>query len=254
MNLASILERSKRERESWHYTNLDALLKAVQDSPANDQDKFTVAKTVLPSIVEDSSQRRQIVFVNGVFKPDLSHLGALPPGVITSGAASEYRLRLEGETCLITAPIELVFVTEHGGEPIETSVKLTIDIGRSGRLTLIEHHLGSGAKTPAIARIVETDIRLGEQSKLVHGKIMLGESRAAHLAMTRAHVAEGAYYANFSLIKGRRIVRNEIEVNLEGPRSQCALNGAMLLRGREHADTTTRILHNAPHGSQPRSL
>ena len=69
------------------------------------------------------------------------------------------------------------------------------------------------------------------------------------LAQTQRDIAEGAYYDNFALIKGRKLVRNEIDVTLAGPLAQCALNGAMLLRGHEHADTTTRITHAAPHGS-----
>ena len=61
--------------------------------------------------------------------------------------------------------------------------------------------------------------------------------------------APGAFYDNFTLIKGGRLTRNEIEVMLAGKLAQCTLNGAMLLRGHEHADTTTRITHAAPHGT-----
>jgi Fe-S cluster assembly protein SufD len=46
-----------------------------------------------------------------------------------------------------------------------------------------------------------------------------------------------------------RSARNEIDVTLTGENAQAALNGAMMLRGSEHADTTTRINHAAPHGS-----
>jgi Fe-S cluster assembly protein SufD len=94
----------------------------------------------------------------------------------------------------------------------------------------------------------ETTIVLHPQAKLVHVKMM--QSRAvAHLAMTKVHIAEGAYYDNFAAIKDSELVRNEIEATLAGRLAQCTLQGVMLLRGREHADTTTRIIHAAPHGT-----
>lgn len=245
MSLATVIERSRKEKESWRYTDLEALMGKnfadVKGSPVPNRD------VPLPSVVGDTSQRRQIVFVNGAWSAELSHLGELPQGVLAGGANNEYRLTLEGATCLITAPIELVFMSEPNGEPQESTTKLNIEVGRSGRLTLIEHHLGMSQQ--AVAKIIDTEISLGAQSKLMHGKVLHGESAAVHLATTKVHVAEGAYYGNFALIKGRKLVRNEIEVMLEGQLAQCVLNGAMLLRGREHADTTTRIVHAAPHGS-----
>jgi Fe-S cluster assembly protein SufD len=126
------------------------------------------------------------------------------------------------------------------------ATKFLIDIGESSRLTLIEHHMPS---TADIVKIVDTEIHLGAQAKLVHGKIVHGDSAAAHLTMTRVHVAKGAYYDNFTLIKGGRLIRNEIDVSLAGPLAQCNLNGIMLLRGHQHADTTTRITHLAPYGT-----
>jgi len=39
---------------------------------------------------------------------------------------------------------------------------------------------------------------------------------------------------------------SEIDVSLEGEEAQATLNGIMLSRDKEHADTTTRITHKAP--------
>ena len=241
MSLATIIERSRRDREDWRYTNLEKLIT---------QDNAPALKTVpahmpaLPSIIGDAALRHQIVFVNGEWNPKLSQLGKLPPGVIESGSNDEYNLVLEQQTCLITAPIELVFVTQNG--VAETTAQLNIKIGPNARLTIVEHHVGDVDSTTA--QMIDTNIHMGAQSKLVHGKILHNQQSAAHLARAQITVDEGGYYRNFALIKGTRLVRNEINVTLKGKLAQCALNGIMLLQDKQHADTLTRITHAALHG------
>ncbi|HUY69348.1 MAG TPA: Fe-S cluster assembly protein SufD [Alphaproteobacteria bacterium] len=243
LNLASVIERSRHDREAWKYTPLEKLLAGIDLAPASAGDKHKIAGGVsLPSITPDADERHQLVFINGAWQRDMSQLGELPFDIIAGDATNGYRLTLAGQTCLVTAPVELVFLAADPATPREIAVRLHIELGANGRLTLIEHH----ATAPG-AQVIETEITLGAQAKLVHGKILQGEG--AHLAQTHVTVAEGAYYDNFTLIMGGRPARNEIAVDLKGKMAQCALNGLMLLRGVEHADTTTLIRHEAPFGT-----
>jgi Fe-S cluster assembly protein SufD len=244
MSLASVIERSKTDREGWKYTSLAPLAAQKFAVPAKAKN---AAKMALPSIVGETRERHQIVFVNGVWRPELSRLGELE-GLIDGDAQRGYRLTLAGQTCLVTAPVELMFVAETGGQATEINAKLTIELGASGRLTLIEHHIASQGAEP-LAGVYETEIHLGPQAKLVHGKIVNAGNQAASLAHTHVTIGEGAYYDNFALIMGGKIVRNEIEARLTGKLAQCTLNTVMLLRGAMHADTTTHIFHDAPYGS-----
>jgi Fe-S cluster assembly protein SufD len=243
VSLAAVITRSRNEREAWRYTDL-APLANIAFAPAPGV-KETRADLTVPSIFADTRARHQMVFVNGAWRPDLSQLGELPFDIMAGDPLMGYRLTLAGQTCLVTAPIELVFLADQIEKPAEIGVKLTIELGKSGRLTLIEHHAAAAMPT---VNVIETGIHLGPQAKLVHGKIVEGGEKTSHLARTLIEIAEGAYYENFNLIQGGQLVRNEIEVRLTGERAQCALNGAMFLRGSQHADTTTRILHEAPFG------
>src|SRR3546814_13807821 len=45
---------------------------------------------------------------------------------------------------------------------------------------------------------------------------------------------------------GARLSRNEIAVRLAGAGANCHLNGAYLVRGKQHCDNTTRIDHLVP--------
>ena len=227
--LAKIIERSRQERETWRYTDIEKIL---AKPPVDDA-------RPMPEVAALSTTR--LVFINGAWSAGQSTLGDMPREILKGDAATGYTLSLAGQTCMVTHPIELVFrATDAAKENVAS--RLTVDVGANGRLTLIERHEGSGVQ----ATLPETHIRLAAQSKLVHGKII--RQTAAHLAMTKVTLAEGAYYDNFTLIEGNPLTRNEIDVQMQGEQAQCALNGVMLLDGTAHADTRTCITHAAPHG------
>ena len=231
MTLAATIERSHRDKEDWQYTNLDTLLaqRATKTVPAPSRERQAI-------VTKDN--RAQLVFVNGIWQPKLSHFGAVPSCILMGDLETGYNLTLGEHTCLIAQPIELVFTSDENA-PNEIAIKFSIDIGNNGRLTLLENHLATSAVT-----ILTTDITLHSRAKFVHGKIA---KDGAHLAMTTVRVAGGGYYNNFSLLRGSSPTRNEVDVHLEEPEAQAALNGVMLLRNTEHADTTTRITHQAPN-------
>ena len=233
--LANIIDRSRREREDWRYTDVEKVLaaKAVPTPVAKNE--------TLPSIA-GNAHGQYIVFKNGVLDEARTRWGDLAPASLQKDAGG-YRLALAAQSCRVTAPIELVFVGEGQGE---NACRLAVDIGSNTSVTVVEHHLASGGDS---IQSIETDIRLGEQAKLVHEKIMHALHGTAHFAATNVRVEKGAYYRNFTLIKDTRLTRNEIDVTLAGPLAQCGLYAAMLLRGREHADVLTRVNHDAKHGT-----
>ncbi|MDP9126953.1 MAG: Fe-S cluster assembly protein SufD [Pseudomonadota bacterium] len=246
MSVAAVIERSRREKESWRYTDVQALLAPLPVGIKPAGAKEPEAGTKARSTESDGHAFARFLFVDGVLQPDRSATADLPADILQGDPSIGYRLVLAGQTCLVTLPIELRFVTTSS--VLETNTRLQVELGENGRLTLIEHHEAPPGATP-VAHVMETEIVLHEQAKLVHGKVMRGNSASAHLALTRVTVAEGGYYDSFALTRGGRVTRNEIEARLTGQLAQCTLNGAMLLRGREHADTTTHIIHAAPHGT-----
>lgn len=229
MTLASFVERSRREKEQWRYTDLESLLAALPSPAASNAN--------IPA-QDAADEATRLIFVNGVWQAKKSHFGSVPSCILMGDLENGYNLILGEHTCLIAQPIELIFVTDDSA-PREIAVKLSIDVGDNGRLTLLEKHLASKSITT-----METDITLHPHAKFVHAKLVQG---GAHLANTKVRVANGGYYNNFALLRGGAPARNEIDVMLEGEEAQAALNGVMMLRNTEHADTTTRITHKAPN-------
>ena len=231
MTLDTLIARSRTEKENWRYTPLEDLL------------KNTPPHSLAPSpFVEKRANARtaRLVFVNGRYQAKLSRFGSIPSCILMGDWKTGYQLILGEQTCLVAQPIDLLFTSDEQAPPT-IDINLSIEIGANGRLTLLERHMAS----PSIT-VLNTDILLHPRAKFVHGKIV---AQGTHLATTKAQIAGGAYYDNFSLLRDPVLARNEIRVSLNGVEAQTALGGVMLLRDKSHADTTTCVTHQAPHCS-----
>ncbi len=277
MTLASVIRRSKTDREAWRYTSLAEVEKAFslvssprkRGSSASDSEQVSrksVTTTPLSGFSPHAARGHapldsrlrgndangtppaRLVFLNGDYQSEHSHLNGIPHDILQGNVRDGYQLTLAEHICLITSPLELVFLTLPGAMPTETNVKLKITLGANGRLTLIERHETLSGDNLAAAT-VETNIDLHDQAKLVHGKIVKGPATAVHLAHTRVNVAQGAYYDHFALVGGGKLTRNETDVTLAGKLAQCRLHAAMTLRGDDHADITSHVVHAVPHTS-----
>lgn len=239
MSLAAVIERSEAEREAWKYTSL-AALKGVPFERAG-----------VPSLscedIAKGQEKVQLVFLNGVWQDKCSYLNGLPPDLIQGNAQAGYVLALAEQMCLIMSPLELFFLSVPGDKPSEAETKLRITLGASSRLTLIERHCRFEKTNSDFAHVMDVSIALDERAKLVHGKIVSGSD--LHFSTTSVHAAEGAYYDYFSLVRGGRLTRHDLDVTLTGVMAQCRLYGVSLQRGVRHADVTTRVTHAAPQGS-----
>jgi Fe-S cluster assembly protein SufD len=241
--LAAVIDRSRFNKEYWRYTNLEKIL-ATPYAPKQVANT-TLWDKALTNAVPYQAGSCRLIFLNGTLHKEETHFAHLSHDCLTGNATEGYRLTIAPKTCLVTTPIELVSITD--GIIAETGLSLAIDLGASASLKITEHHL-SVAWTAA-THIPEITIKLGLQAKLEHNKILHTNFGIAHLARTIVHVNAGAFYRNFSLVKDTRLVRNDIDVTLDGKLAQCELNGVMLLRDAEHADTFTHITHAAPHGT-----
>jgi len=115
------------------------------------------------------------------------------------------------------------------------------------RATVVEHHIGLGAG--AYFANSGTEIRVEEGAELHHYKIQDEGAEAVHVATQHVHLESNALYDAFTLTTGARLSRHEVSVRLAGPGAECHLNGAYMVRGKQHCDTTTTIEHMAPRTS-----
>ncbi|MBX6321207.1 MAG: Fe-S cluster assembly protein SufD [Rhodospirillaceae bacterium] len=258
--------------EAWKYTNLAPLLKPGFRPVAGPNGYAAgAADATLP----DAAAR--LVFVNGLLRQDLGAGPDLPPGVTLlsleqalhrepdllathlGGAAPAegrplvalneafmaggYVLRIAAGTA-VDRPLHLVFVAHADGAALAFHPRNLVVAEAGSRVVLVETHLG-GEDAQAWANPV-TEVFAGPGASVEHHRFHDEGAAAFHVGLTAARLAEGASYDSLVLATGGALSRHEIHVALAGERARCRLLGGFLMRGRQHVDNTTEVVHAAP--------
>lgn len=263
--------------EAWKYTNLRPLLKHDFAAPADDGDGGLRIDRI-PSLQPAAETTHRLVFVNGRYRPELSHLGSLPAGVTIGSLAALLRdapQRLEphlgqlgsleehpmmalntalmedgfvlllDDGVVLTDPIDVVFIAATGERALAFHPRNLMVLGRDSQATVLEHHAGQGEQ--ATLSNLATEAWIGPGARLWHYRKQEELRSAFHLSSTQLRLARAATYDSFVLSTGARLSRNEVKVELAGEGAECHLNGAYLMRGEQHCDTTTVVEHKVPH-------
>lgn len=269
-----------RRVEEWKYTDLRALVRdaaplaAPPDAAAIAQAKKS---DPLPGIA-----LRRLVLVNGVFVPELSDLGSLesdltilPLGkALAAGHALAGRLNaLQPETydpalALNTAffgdgvlielgagahldrPIHIRHVFA-ANRPAAAFTRNLLLVGERAVATLVESF--EGPDGVAYQANVAFELHVRDRAKAALVRLQAEGNAALHVATELIEIGSGSELWSCALTTGAAVSRRSVTVHFAGQRSSAHMAGAMLLRGRQHADTTMAIDH-ATAGCDSREL
>ncbi|MDX2238799.1 MAG: SufD family Fe-S cluster assembly protein [Hyphomonadaceae bacterium] len=120
-----------------------------------------------------------------------------------------------------------------------------ITVGPGETRTLVEIMDGAAFD----ARAVEIDIAAGGAVQ----RVIVQTGTAPVLSMARVALGEGAAFRQFIYAEGAKLARIETHVAVGGPQAHVGLDGAYLVGAGRHADLTSVIDMQAPHG-QARQL
>tara|TARA_E500000331_G_scaffold288497_1_gene283948 strand:+ start:4013 stop:5377 length:1365 start_codon:yes stop_codon:yes gene_type:complete len=264
--------------EDWKYTRLRSLEDTIF-RPATLEDG-EVDVNQLPTLFSGDSMVPRIVFVNGCLKTEFSCMDNLPDGVtvdslrgamdrdpewfashlgqvgcidgnplvalntamMNSGAV----VRVHKDTA-VEKPIEMIFVAGLTNGPVAYYPRNLIVMDEGADATFIQHHTGLGGGPYFVNSV--TEIEVSGNARLRHYSVQNENVEATHLASIHVRVGCDATYEAFCMSTGGRLSRNESFVRLEGSGGHCGLNGAYMMRGKEHCDNTTLIEHMVPYTS-----
>jgi len=262
--------------EAWKYTSLGPLEK-MAFAPARPD---SVSIDHLPTLLPHGQGGHRLVFVNGYFRADLSHAEDLPDDVELGSLASllasapdtlaghlgrvgtaeagrqpllalntalmadGFVLRL-GRGVRLESPVEIVFLGATGDRALAYHPRNLIVLEPGSQATILEHHAGLGSGTYLANG--GTEVVLAADTALHHYKVQAESDAAFHFSTAQIEIGRNALYDGFLLTTGARLSRNEVTARLVAEGADCRLNGAYMLRGAQHCDTTTTIHHAAPH-------
>lgn len=261
---------SKRDEE-WRFTDLSSLVQLQFQTPQTfDLPQSTTAKFIL----RETPVR--LVFVNGVYAPQLSQVADLPEGLVVTNLAqlpvthrakvSRYLaqhqtptevfpvLNMAGLTDAaivwvernqqIETPIHLLFISTNNETPTVSQPRCLVVAEVNSQVSVIEDYQGEGVYfTNAV-----TEITLEENAQVSHTRIER-ESRAAfHIAKTDITQARDSRYICNAISVGSQLSRHNLEVLQTGEQTETTLNGLTMIAGEQVADTHSLMAFTKPYG------
>jgi Fe-S cluster assembly protein SufD len=255
-----------RRQEEWRFTPLKGIEGEVFEPPTAVAPRIDVA----PWRVSDA---RLLVFVDGIFAPEISDIGDLPDGLVvsnlvlgaTSGseavtrhlgslapledhsfAALNTALIADGAFIHVPAgmelerPIQLVFVSGSEQRSTLSAPRILIVAEAGSRATVVEQHIGDGGASLScpVAEIV-----LKGDASLDHVVVQEEDLSAHHLAVRQLRLARGSRYSAQAISLGGALARTDIGVVLEGEGAEASLDGLYLIDGAQQADTHLTVRH-----------
>jgi Fe-S cluster assembly protein SufD len=269
-----------RRVEQWHYTDLRAMLREAKPLAAAPDAAAKARADKAGRLVGDIDARR-LVFVDGVFVPELSdlanlsagltirpmaqalaagdplvaeHLGKVAPpaaeGVVSLNTAlmSDGALVHVAKGATLERPIHLVFAAT-GQKPASVFTRSLVVVESGARAMLIESH------DAAEGRQVNTALELlvGDKAHVDHVKITTGPDDLIHVSSLMAAIGAQAHLNAFAFNVGGGVVRNQTFLRFDGEGTVAGLRGATLLKGKQHVDSTLMVDHKVG-GCQSREV
>jgi Fe-S cluster assembly protein SufD len=260
--------------EDWKYTSIAPLAATPFDLTADGMPSAVPAEAIAPFLFGEASRVR-LVFVDGRYVAPLScvdrpgaqvmslaeailsqeelarsYLAETAEGRVSSFAALNAAFWEDGAFIHVPAgvalaePVHLLFVATAPPTARASYPRNLVVLERSSQATLIESYVALRAN--AYLTDATTDVVLGEGAALDHVKVLRESARAFHAGRTRIRQARDSRARSCALALGGRLVRNELDVRLDGEGAECALSGLAVQGGREHLDTHTVVDHRRP--------
>ena len=261
--------------EDWKYTNVEPIARH----------QFKTRPRAIPSVSAEEVARLSfgergsthlLVFVDGVFAPALSRLGALPGGAVVASLAqilaqeparvepflahsaaqtpfaalntafcSEGVVILVPRGVAIESPIHLLYLTTSADGVTHPRTLVVAEEG--AQATVIEHHNGPDGTTYFSNAV--TQLQLGANASIEHYKLQSEGDRAFHVAAIQSRLDRDSRYRSHSIALGAALARTDIAATLGGAGCECTLNGLYLARDSQLVDHHALIDHAKPHGT-----
>ena len=261
--------------EEWKYTNVAPLLRhkfKLAHEPVH------LTKATLAEFAFAGLPQNLLVFVNGRFAKELSHVESRVHGLVIDSLAqvlqrgdeitgkylgryADYAnetfialntafaddgafIRVPRHTVL-DEPIHLLNISDSSKMSFLAHPRNLFIIGESSQVQIIEsyHHLAG----QAYFNNVVTEMVLEENAIVDHVRIQNESRQAYHVAAREVHQEKGSVYSSISIDLGGALVRNNFNLRLQAENCEGNLFGFYMAAGQQHVDNHTLIDHAMPH-------
>ncbi|PSB07269.1 Fe-S cluster assembly protein SufD [filamentous cyanobacterium CCP2] len=260
--------------EEWRFTDLSPLLEVPFTEVGSRESG--VGLDALDRFVLPEAVNCRLVFVDGVYAPELSSIADLPDGLTVGALSNLPDLKLDtylGQqpnsdelfTALNTVglidaaivwvpknlevetPIHLLFVSTAGDTPTFVQPRCLIIAEPNSSATIVEEYgaIGQGQSfTNAV-----TEIWVEGNAEVSHTRVQRESDSAFHIGKTAVSQARDSRYTCNAISLGAAISRHHLEIYQAGEQIQTTLNGLTIAKGTQLADTHSKIALTQPYAT-----
>ncbi len=255
--------------EEWRFTNTDPLAEIDWNLPAQETaSPQTIQQYAIPGSI-------QLVLVNGRVRQTPA---SLPKGLYIgrlsdapAAIAQEARTRLATIATIektafaalsaalldevavvhvargvtIEAPVHLISLVATAGTPVLSCPRVIVIVEQGASLRFAKTHAGQG-DDPAFTNCV-TEVFLERDAVVDHYHMNWLPANTTSITNTVVRLDASAVYTHHSATMSGKLVRNDVEVILDGEHADATLNGLVLLKGDRKVDNHTLIRHAKPN-------
>ncbi|AFL52349.1 Fe-S cluster assembly protein SufD [Sinorhizobium fredii] len=245
-----------RRVESWHYTDLRTLLRAVPSADpsafADRVEPIVAGATVLSvrngeadlkSLPEGITARSYTEsLLDGSAVAGLAVLGFDDAiGRINGGLVRGGLEIAVAEGVELEAPLEIQVAQSHG----QAHTRFPVSFGAGSKATVLERHLSTNGDASFVSSV--SDVTLAEGADVIWIILQQQGPADTHLGQIRFDLGKNAKLHLFVINAGGKLVRQELHGRASGEGADLTLRGINLLGGESHTDVTFTLSHDVPH-------
>ena len=261
--------------EEWRSTNVAPIARAAFPAAGSDSKPAGLVDAAAVAALGYEGTGR-LVFVDGVFAPELSTDMDLPEGVTVSTLSRA--LETKPETVLehlgqyvdfqehAFAALNTAYFREGAflhiprGKVLETPIQLlfisaTPEVAAYPRLLVVVEENSQATFVESYESLHEgryftcpvSEIVLDPNAVVDHYKIQRESLAAFHVAVQKTVQDRSSTLRSHSISIGGALVRNDVQGLLDAEGISCTLNGLYLVDGTQHVDNHMRVDHAKPN-------
>ncbi len=266
----------RRGNEKWKYTDVRRVASTAFTHPLDLDPEDEANLGLISGAAPGDPGWTRLVFIDGRFCSSLSspaldgvYAGSIAAAGNENRAVLEQRLAQQAppdddgfvalntaflrdgalvhvpRNTVVSAPINLVFVTGGRQQPRVTYPRTLVVAESNAQLDLVESYVSltnERCLTNAVTEIVVED-----GASVNHYRLLLESAQAYHVGVSRVSQARDSSFSSAAFAKGAALGRNDFQVLLDGPGANCSLNGLYFTTGNQHMDNFINIDHAQPN-------
>ncbi len=265
-----------QKNEEWKYTDVSSITKQNFVPAVNSQELKTTKEEIEKYLFKDIDCYL-LVFVNGIYKEELSSINDLPDGVIISNLkklAKENSVLIEKylgklavienafnslntaysvdglvvfvpEGKVVEKPIQVLYLNSSEKEEVLSSPRNLVVAEKNSQISIITNYRGISEK-PYLSNNI-TEAFVDDEAIVSIYKIQNELDNAYHIDKVQAKQGNRSVFNHYNITFGGSIVRNDINTVHDGENIETHYYGLYMINGKQHVDNHTFVDHAKPN-------